>query len=159
MRVKTRSVALMGVCVAFAMILSYVESFIPSPVYGVKIGLPNIVTVYLLYKCGAARAGAVSVVRVILTALLFGSVMSLIYSLAGAFLSLSVMVILKKTNLFSKVGVSIAGGVSHNIAQLAVAVAITGVGAVAYYLPTLVLGGVVAGIVVGIAGATVIKRV
>ena len=158
MREKTRSVALMGVCVALAMILSYVESFIPSPVYGVKIGLPNIVTVYMLYRFGWFRAGAVSLVRVVLTAILFGSVMSLAYSLAGALLSIAVMAALKKVNLFSKVGVSIAGGVSHNIAQLAVAVFVTGVGAVAYYLPTLALGGVVAGIVVGIAGATVIKR-
>ena len=159
MREKTRSVALMGVCVALAMILSYVESFIPSPVYGVKIGLPNIVTVYMLYRFGMIKASAVSALRVILTAILFGSVMSLAYSLAGAILSIAVMSALKRTNLFSRVGVSIAGGVSHNVAQLAVAVLITGVGAVAYYLPTLLIGGVVAGLVVGIAGATVIKRV
>lgn len=158
MREKTRSVALMGVCVALAMILSYVESFIPSPVYGVKIGLPNIVTVYMLYRFGTIKASAVSALRVILTAILFGSVMSLAYSLAGAILSIAVMSALKRTSLFSRVGVSIAGGVSHNVAQLAVAVLITGVGAVAYYLPTLLIGGVVAGIVVGIAGATVIKR-
>ncbi len=159
MKNKTKAVALMGVCAAFAMILSYVESFVPSPVYGVKIGLPNIVIVYLLYKLGAVRAMGVSIVRVILTALLFGSVMSLWYSLAGAAFSLIIMILLKKTKLFSTVGVSIAGGVAHNMAQLAVAVLITGVGAIAYYLPTLVIGGIVAGVVIGIAGAVVIKRV
>ncbi len=159
MKNKTRTVAMVGVCAALAMILSYVESFIPSPVYGVKIGLPNIVIVYLLYKLGPLRAAGVSMVRVILTALLFGSVMSLWYSLAGAVLSLVVMVLLKSIKGFSTVGVSVAGGVAHNIAQLAVAVAVTGVGAVAYYLPTLIIGGIVAGIIIGIAGAVVIKRV
>lgn len=159
MKNKTRAVAMVGVCAALAMILSYVESFIPSPVYGVKIGLPNIVIVYLLYKLGPLRAAGVSMVRVILTALLFGSVMSLWYSLAGAALSLVVMVLLKSIKVFSTVGVSVAGGVAHNVAQLAVAVAVTGVGAVAYYLPTLIIGGIVAGVVIGIAGAVVIRRV
>ena len=159
MKNKTKAVALLGVCAALAMILSYVESFVPSPVYGVKLGLPNIVIVFILYKLGVKEAAAVSLVRVILTALLFGSVMSLWYSLAGAVLSLALMALLKKTGAFSTVGVSVVGGVAHNAAQLAVAVAVTGVGAVAYYLPTLVVGGVAAGIVIGILGALLIKRI
>ncbi len=156
---KSKSVALPGVCAAMAMILSYVESFIPSPVYGVKIGLPNIVIVYLLYKVGASKAAAVSLVRVLLTAFLFGSVMSLWYSLAGAAFSLLVMTLLKKMKLFSTVGVSVVGGVAHNMAQVTVAVLVTGVGAIAYYLPALVVGGIAAGVIIGIAGAIVIKRV
>lgn len=159
MNSKTKTVALLGVCAAAAMMLSYVESFIPSIVYGVKIGLPNIVIVYLLYKVGAAKAAGVSLVRVLLTALLFGSVMSLWYSLAGAAFSLLVMAVLKKTKLFSTVGVSVVGGVMHNMAQVCVAVLVTGVGAIAYYLPALIVGGIVAGVFIGIAGATVIKRV
>lgn len=159
MRLKTKTVALVGVCAAMAMILSYVESFVPSPIYGVKIGLPNVVIVFLLYKLGWTKAASVSIIRVILTALLFGSVMSLWYSLAGAVLSMLVMVLLKKTNLFSTVGVSVMGGIAHNIAQLAVAVLVTGVGAIAFYLPTLVVGGLAAGVVIGIAGAVIIKRV
>ena len=159
MKTKVKTVALIGVCASMAMILSYVESFVPSPVYGVKIGLPNIVIVFLLYKLGFARAAGVSIVRVILTALLFGSIMSLWYSLAGAALSLLVMTLLKKTKLFSTVGVSVMGGIAHNMAQLGVAVLVTGVGAIAYYLPTLIIGGLVAGVVIGIAGATVIKRI
>ncbi len=159
MKSKTKAVALLGVSAAAAMMLSYVESFIPSIVYGVKIGLPNIVIVYLLYKLGAVKAFGVSIVRVILTALLFGSVMSLWYSLAGAVVSLLVMTVLKKLNLLSVVGVSVMGGVAHNMAQVAVAVIITGVGAIAYYLPALIIGGIAAGVFIGIAGATVIKRV
>ncbi len=159
MNSKTKTVALLGVSAAAAMILSYVESFVPSVVYGVKIGLPNIVIVYILYKLGAAKAAGVSIVRVLLTAILFGSVMSLWYSLAGAVFSLLVMTVLKKTKLFGVVGVSVMGGVAHNMAQICVAVIITGVGAIAYYLPALVVGGIVAGIIIGLAGATVIKRV
>jgi len=156
---KTKTIALLGVSAAAAMMLSYVESFIPSFAPGVKIGLPNIVIVYLLYKVGAAKAAGVSLVRVLLTALLFGSVMSLWYSLAGAALSLLVMTVLKQTKMFSTVGVSVAGGVMHNMAQICVAVLVTGVGAIAYYLPALIVGGIVAGVFIGIAGATVIKRV
>lgn len=159
MNSKTKTVALLGVSAAAAMILSYVESFVPSVVYGVKIGLPNIVIIYILYKLGAAKAAGVSIVRVLLTAILFGSVMSLWYSLAGAVFSLLVMTLLKKTKLFSIVGVSVVGGVAHNMAQICVAVIITGVGAIAYYLPALVVGGIVAGIIIGLAGATVVKRV
>ena len=135
------------------------ESFIPSVIVGVKIGLPNIVIVYLLYKVGTVKAAGVSLVRVVLAALLFGSVMSLWYSLAGAVFSLFVMAVLKKTKLLSTVGVSVAGGVAHNMAQVCVAVLVTGVGAIAYYLPALIIGGVAAGVFIGIAGATVIKRV
>lgn len=156
---KTKTVALLGVSAAAAMILSYVESFVPSVVYGVKIGLPNIVIIYILYKLGATKAAGVSIVRVLLTSILFGSVMSLWYSLAGAVFSLLVMTLLKKTKLFSIVGVSVVGGVAHNMAQICVAVIITGVGAIAYYLPALVVGGIVAGIIIGLAGATVVKRV
>lgn len=159
MKSRTKTVALLGVCAAAAMMLSYVESFIPSVIVGVKIGLPNIVIVYLLYKVGTVKAAGVSLVRVVLTALLFGSVMSLWYSLAGAVFSLFVMAVLKKTKLLSTVGVSVAGGVAHNMAQVCVAVLVTGVGAIAYYLPALIIGGVAAGVFIGIAGATVIKRV
>ena len=159
MKSRTKTVALLGVCAAAAMMLSYVESFIPSVIVGVKIGLPNIVIVYLLYKVGTVKAAGVSLVRVVLAALLFGSVMSLWYSLAGAVFSLFVMAVLKKTKLLSTVGVSVAGGVAHNMAQVCVAVLVTGGGAIAYYLPALIIGGVAAGVFIGIAGATVIKRV
>lgn len=156
---KTKKIALVGVAAACAMVLSYVESLVPLPIYGVKIGLANIVTVFLMYKLNSRVALGVSIVRVVLTALLFGSVMSLWYSLAGALFSFAVMALLKKIDSFSTVGVSIAGGVAHNMAQIAVAVIITGVGAIVYYLPTLIVGGIAAGIVVGIAGSITVKRV
>ena len=111
---------------AAAMLLSYVESFFSLGIPGLKVGLPNIFIVCILYLFGPLEAGTVSAVRCVLTALLFGSMMSLWYSLAGAALSLTVMTVMKKTDKFSTVGVSVAGGISHNAAQIFVAIAVTG---------------------------------
>ena len=158
MRIKTKKLALLGMCCAAAMILSYVESFIPFGVPGLKVGLPNIVTVFLLYKIGWKETAVVSLLRCVLTALLFGTVMSLAYSIAGAILSLAVMALLKKWNKFSEVGVSIAGGITHNAGQIAVAIAVTGVEEIAYYMPVLAVGGTLAGLVIGICGAIIIGR-
>ena len=155
---KINKLALLGLCTAAAMILSYVESLIPFGVPGLKVGLPNIVTVFVLYKIGWKEAGAVSLVRCVLTALLFGSVMSLAYSIAGGALSLIVMTLLKKWDKFSTIGVSIAGGITHNAGQVAVAIAVTGVEQIAYYMPVLAVGGTLAGLVIGVAGALIVNR-
>ena len=158
MKQKTQMLALLGMCTAAAMILSYVESFIPSLSPGLKIGLPNIVIVFVLYRFGWVRAGAVSLIRVLLTALSFGSMLSFAYGAAGAVLSLTVMALLRRTQLFSAVGVSVAGGVAHNTAQIIVAAAVMGTRQVLYYLPLLIIGGTVAGILVGIAGGILLAR-
>ncbi|MBQ3527234.1 MAG: Gx transporter family protein [Clostridia bacterium] len=155
---KTKKLALLGMCCAAAMILSYVESFISFGVPGLKVGLPNIVMVFLLYRLGWKETAAVSLLRCVLTSLLFGTVMSLAYSIAGAVLSLTVMTLLKKSDKFSEVGVSIAGGITHNAGQIAVAIAVTGVEEIAYYMPVLAVGGTLAGLVIGVAGAMIIKR-
>ena len=155
---KIKKLAVLGMCCAAAMILSYVESFIPFGVPGLKVGLPNIVILFIIYKVGWKEAAAVSLVRCVLTALLFGSVMSLAYSLAGGTLSITAMALLKKWNKFSAVGVSIAGGIIHNAGQIIVAIAVTGVEEIAYYMPVLAVGGTLAGLVIGIAGALIVKR-
>lgn len=154
----TAKLALLGMTVAAAMIFSYAESFISFGVPGLKVGLPNIVTVFLIYKIGWKEAAAVSFVRCVLTAVLFGSVMSLAYSMAGAALSITVMAILKKWDKFSCVGVSIAGGITHNAGQIAVAIAVTGTEEIAYYMPVLAIGGTLAGLVIGVAGGLVLKK-
>ena len=155
---KVNKIAFLGMTVAAAMILSYVESFIPFGVPGLKVGLPNIVILFIIYKLGWRGAGAVSLVRCVLTALLFGTVMSLAYSVAGAVISILVMTLLKKWNKLSALGVSIAGGITHNAGQIAVAVAVTGVEEIAYYMPVLAVGGTLAGLVIGVAGALILKR-
>lgn len=158
MKQKTQTLALLGLCTAAAMILSYVESFIPSITPGLKIGLPNVVIVFVLYRAGWPAAAAVSLVRVGLTAILFGSVMSLAYGLAGAVLSLLVMALLRRLHFFSVVGVSVAGGVSHNAAQILVATAVMQTTQIVYYLPVLIIGGTIAGTLIGIAGGILISR-
>ena len=142
------------------MILAYVESQIPifTTMYGVKVGLPNIVMVLLLYKVGAKETVTVSIIRILLISMLFGSVQSLTFSIAGAVLSLLGMILLKRTNLFSCITVSIVGGILHNIGQIIAACLWTGTAEIAYYLPVLLISGILAGAVIGIVAGLLVKR-
>lgn len=158
---KASKISFLALSIALAMILSFIESQIPAfvAVPGVKVGLTNIVIVFLLYKVGAKEAAAVSLVRVVLVGFLFGSLVSILYSLAGAVLSFCGMVILKKTGWFSTMAVSVTGAVLHNVGQVLMACFVTETAQLMYYLPVLMISGVIAGIVVGIAGALMIQRV
>ena len=157
---KTKKVAFLGMCIALSMILSFVESQIPPlmAVPGVKMGLPNIVMVFMLYKIGAKETAIVSILRVFLVGLLFGSFVSTLYSLVGAALSLIGMILLKKTNLFAPVTVSVAGGILHNIGQIATACIVMETAQIAYYLPVLLISGTIAGILIGLTAAMILKR-
>ena len=157
---KTKKVAFLGMCIALSMILSFVESQIPPlmAVPGVKVGLPNLVMVFMLYKIGAKETAIVSILRVILVGILFGTPLSMIYSLVGATLSLIGMIILKKTNLFAPVTVSVVGGILHNIGQIATACFVMETAQIAYYLPVLLISGTIAGIIIGIVAAMILKR-
>lgn len=158
---KVKKVAVLGLCVALAMIMSYIESLFPLnlAVPGIKMGLANIVIIFLLYRVGFSSACIVSLIRVFLVSMLFGNVMMMAYSIAGAVLSLAVMLVLKKCGKFSVVGVSIAGGVAHNAGQIIMAVILLGAKQIAYYLPVLTVTGTVTGVLIGIAASVVIKRV
>ena len=147
-------------CIALSMILSFVESQIPPlvAVPGVKVGLPNIVMVFMLYKIGAKETAIVSIIRVILVGFLFGTPLSMIYSLVGAALSLVGMIILKKTNLFAAVTVSVVGGILHNVGQIATACFVMETAEIAYYLPVLFISGTIAGIVIGYVAGLILKR-
>lgn len=156
---KTKRIALMAMCIALAMILSYVESQIPSPgIPGVKLGLANIVVIFALYKLGWKEAVGISLLRVLLVSLLFGHVASFFYSIAGAALSLAGMILLKKTEKLSCVAVSVLGGVLHNLGQILMAVVLMGRNVV-YYLPVLIVSGVVAGVAIGAVSALLVHRV
>ena len=156
-----RVLTIMGISAAAAMVLSYVESLIPVPfaVPGIKIGLANIVALFLVMKLDWKAAGAVSLIRVVLSSLLFGNIASLAYSLAGAFLSILAMALLKKASIFSAVGISIAGAVFHNAGQILAAVIIMSSKEIIYWLPALIISGVVSGLAVGLAGAVLIKKI
>lgn len=158
---RASKISFLALSIALAMILSFVESQIPVffAIPGIKAGLPNIVIVFLLYKAGEKEAVAVSLARVLLVGFLFGTGMSIVYSLAGAILSLGGMILLKKTDWFSVAAVSVAGGVLHNIGQIATACLVTQTAQLMYYLPVLMVSGVLAGVVIGIAGALMIKRI
>ena len=157
---KTKRVAFLSMCIALSMILSYFESLIPPlvAVPGVKIGLPNLVMVFMLYKIGWKETAIVSIIRVILVGILFGTPLSMIYSLAGATLSLIGMILMKKTNLFAPVTVSVVGGILHNVGQIATACFVMDTAQIAYYLPVLLITGTVAGIVIGYVAALILKR-
>ena len=157
----TKQLTTLAVTVAVAMILSFVESRIPPivPIPGVKVGLANIAVIFALYKMGWREAITVSLVRVALVALLFGSVVSLAYSFAGALLSLSLMIILRKIGIFTEVAVSVVGGITHNIGQILVAFLLLETEVVFYYLPFLMVSGVIAGIGVGVVSALLVKKV
>jgi heptaprenyl diphosphate synthase len=157
---KLKKIATLGVLASLAMVLSFVETLLP-PIYaavpGIKIGLANIVNVFLLYKFSVKDTAVVTLIRVLTIAMLFGNLMTLSYSLAGAVLSIAVMALLKKTKLFSTIGVSIAGGVSHNLGQIIVAIFITSTIEIGYYMIFLCISGVLSGTLIGIAGALVLK--
>ena len=157
---KTKKVAMLGLSIALAMIMSYIEVLVPLSfaVPGIKMGLANIVIIFVLYKIGTKEAILVSLIRVFLVSLLFSNVMAMWYSLAGAVLSLGIMWILKKTDKFSVVGVSIAGGIMHNVGQIIMAVIVLGTEQIALYLPVLVITGTVTGVVIGIVSGLVINR-
>lgn len=157
---KTKRISTYGLLVALAFIFSYIEALVPinSPVPGIKLGLANIVVMIALYKLGAKEAFSIALVRVVLVGFTFGNLMMMMYSLAGSVLSCSSMIILKKSNKFSMVGVSISGGVMHNVGQILMAILVLDTVQLYYYLPVLIISGIVTGILIGIVGAEIAKR-
>lgn len=157
---KTGRLTTLAIATSLAMVLSFLESLLPPlvAVPGVKIGLSNIVTVFLIYTLGKRDAAAVSAVRVSLSSLLFGSAVSFLYSLSGALLSYLLMILSKRLLPFGTVGVSVLGGVAHNVGQVAAAILIMENAYIAYYLPPLLISGVLAGVLVGAAAGILTAR-
>lgn len=160
-RISTKKIALCGVLIALAMIFSYIESVIPVPipVPGIKLGVANIAVITILYVLGVKEAIVINLLRIVLTSLLFGNVNSFLFSISGAALSLTIMIIMKKLDFFSCIGVSVCGGVMHNIGQIIAAVFIMGSEAIVFYLPVLIVSGVFTGVVIGVVSGIVAKHV
>ena len=157
---KTKKITVLALLTTAAMILSYLESLLPSiAVPGVKMGLANIAVIFALYRLGFREALAVSLVRVAMVSTLFGSLGALLYSLAGACLSLIVMAVLKKLDLFSETGVSVAGGVGHNLGQVLMAMLLLDTAQLIWYLPVLIVTGIAGGILTGLTAAMLIRRI
>ena len=159
---KTGQIAFIGLFASLALLLAYVEHLLPpvfAAVPGIKLGLPNIVILYVLYCIDLKHAALVSFIRILMSSILFGNAMTFAYSVAGAVLSLALMGILKKTDLLSAVGVSVVGGVSHNLGQILVAMVVLDTPQIAYYMIVLAITGTVSGIFVGLCGAMLVKRI
>lgn len=157
----SKKVAVCGVLVALAMILSYIEVLIPINfgIPGMKLGLANLVIVIGFYFLKPQEVLLISLVRIFMTGYMFGNGMSIIYSLAGGILSFLVMLLLKKAGSFSIVGISIVGGVFHNVGQLMAAAIVLENVAVFYYFPALLVLGAVTGFLIGILSKKVVRIV
>ncbi len=154
---KTKRTVLCGVLTAAAFVLSYVEALLPFSIgtAGVRLGLANIVSLCALYTLGTGTAFGVLVARIVLASFTFGNLSALLYSMTGGVLSFWVMWLWKRSDKFGIMGVGIAGGVTHNIGQLAVASLMLG-RAITAYLPVLLFAGALAGAVVGLVAALVV---
>lgn len=158
---KTKRIACLGLFIALAFVLSYVEFLLPLNIGipGAKVGLANLVVMVALYTLGKKDAALLSFVRVVLVGLTFGNLAMLLYSLAGAILSFLAMLIAKRTKLFSITGVSVLGGVFHNVGQIIVAMLVLETGSLLYYLPFLIVIGTISGVVIGLLAGMITARV
>lgn len=154
-------VAYFGVFTALALIFSYVETLIPINfgIPGVKLGLANLITLIALYKMSVKDAYLISVVRVVLSGFIFGNLFAILYSLAGGLLSLTIMTWFKKTDKFSVYGVSMAGGVFHNVGQLIMAMLVVESVTITGYLPVLLVSGLLTGLIIGVVSGETLKRI
>ena len=158
---KTKKIAYLGLLIALAFVFSYIEFLIPVNIGipGAKLGLANLVIIVALYTLNEKDAFALSMVRIVLVGFTFANLASMLYSFAGGILSFSVMALAKKTKKLSITGVSVLGGVFHNIGQIIMAIWVVKTGSLVYYLPVLLVSGIVAGIAIGILGGMVTTRI
>lgn len=160
MKNKSKRIAFYGLMIALCFVFSYLESLIPFNfgIPGIKLGLANLVVVVALYIFPKRDAFFISIMRIILSGLTFGGVVSMTYSLIGGILSFVVMLILQKTNKFTIVGVSCAGGVFHNIGQIIVAGFVMNTVRIVYYVPVLIFSGLITGVLIGIISKLITNR-
>jgi heptaprenyl diphosphate synthase len=158
---SNKRIAFLGLFVALAFVLSYIEYLLPLNIGipGAKIGIANLAVMVTLYTVGEKSAIALSIVRVLLVGLTFGNISMMMYSLAGATLSLLVMLIAKRIGKFSMTGVSVLGGVFHNVGQIIVAMLVLETESLFYYLPFLIVVGTITGVVIGIVSNLITVRV
>lgn len=158
---KRTNLAHLGLFSALAIIFGYVESLLPvfAGIPGIKLGLANLAILFMLNRYTFKEAAFVSITRILVIGFMFGNLFSILYSLAGAFLSLSSMTLLKKHTDFSLIGISITGGITHNIGQLIVAILIVENASLLTYAPALLISGIITGLLIGIVTSEVTKRI
>ena len=158
---SAKKTAVAGLMTALALIFSYIEVLIPFNfgIPGVKLGIANLVVIIALYRLGSRYAFGINIVRVLVSGLLFSGLFGAIYSLAGAVLSFAVMLLVKKAGVFSVTGVSIAGGVAHNLGQILIAALLVENIRIFIYFPVLIFSGVASGAIIGITAYFILKRI
>lgn len=160
-KISVHKIAILGVLTAAAIVIGIVESYIPSiGIPGVKLGLANIMILVTLYELGILEAVFVDLLRVVVVGLVRGTIfgMGFFMSLAGAVLSLGIMIVfyllIKK---FSIIGVSVIGALFHVFGQILVSLIYLGTSYVFYYLPVIALSAIVTGVLVGITANLIIR--
>ena len=158
--IMVKKTALLGMLTSLALIASYIETLIPVPipVPGVKLGLATLIILIVLKLYGAKEGLLLNILRILLAGFLFGSFSTILYSLAGGLLSFAVMGVLLKTKLFSLMGVSIAGGVCHNLGQLLLASVSLNSAALLSYMPVLLISGLLTGLLIGIGAEQILRH-
>ncbi len=158
---SAKEVSRLGMLTTLALILSYLESMIPIfvGIPGVKLGLANLVIVFMLYRMTVKEALMVSVMRILLAGFMFGNMMSILFSLVGSLFSIIIMCLFKRMKGFSIIGVSIAGGCAHNIGQLCVSAFVVRTSRIIYYFPVLMISGILTGFLIGILLQAVLRYI
>jgi heptaprenyl diphosphate synthase len=158
---KSKKIADYGMLISLAFILSYIESIIPIPVPipGIKLGLANLAVLVGLYVLGRKEAFVLSIIRIVLVGFSFGSLSTMLFGLAGGFLSWLCMAVFSKTKLFGMTGVSMIGGIAHNVGQILVAMWVLHNAVLFYYVPFLLVSGTLSGALIGILGSIIVKRI
>lgn len=157
---RSKKMVYLGLLATFAIVCGYIETLLPFffGIPGMKLGLANIVTVIVLYQYGIREAASISLVRILLVGMLFGNPYSITYSLAGGVFSLLIMFLFKQIKFCSVIGVSIMGGILHNIGQILVAILIIDEFSLVYYLPVLIIFGALTGFLIGIISQSLMKH-
>lgn len=158
---STKKNAYLGLLIALAFVFSYVEFLVPVNlgVPGAKLGLANLVIVVALYTLNERDAFVLSMIRIVLVGFTFGNMASMLYSFAGGIASFVVMVLVKRMKLLSITGVSVLGGIFHNVGQILVAIWVVNTPSLIYYLPVLLIFGCLSGVMIGVLGAMVTRRI
>ncbi len=158
---SSRRIATDGLLLALALILSFIDSMIPMPipVAGIKLGLANLAVIYALYTMGEGDAVIISIARVLLSGLMFAGMSGILYSLAGAALSLAVMCLMYRFTDYHIIPVSVCGSLAHIAGQLMVAAAMTSISIVTYYAPLLLVSAFIAGTVIGMLSLLLLRAV
>ena len=158
---KTRKLTILSMLTAIALTIFMVEAQIPplTPVPGIKMGLSNIITVFIVFAIGPKEAAAVLFVRIFLGAVFAGNFSTIFYSGAGGFCAILVTVALRK--ILTKKQLWVAGclsAVAHSVGQMAMAILLTGTPSLGVYLPIMIFCSIITGLFTGLCAQILVNR-